>query len=116
MLPLTLGSWLLETRQWERAAAAGWPFVAIVLFTALVVSVIAHTAYYRLIQKYEANMLAPLTLLAPLATIALGVLITGDHFDWRMAIGTVLALCGVLIVALRTRQVGAVLNLFRERG
>jgi drug/metabolite transporter (DMT)-like permease len=116
LLPLTLGSWLLETRQWERAAAAGWPFVAVVLFTALVVSVIAHTAYYRLIQKYEANMLAPLTLLAPLATIALGVLITGDRFDLRMAIGTVLALCGVLIVALRTRQVGAVFNLFRERG
>lgn len=116
LLPLTFGSWLLETQQWERAAAAGWPFVAVVLFTALVVSVIAHTAYYRLIQKYEANMLAPLTLLAPLATIALGVMITGDRFDLRMAIGTVLALCGVLIVALRTRQVGAVFNLFRERG
>ena len=116
LLPLALGSALMETGQLAHAVAAGWPFVAVVLFTALVVSVVAHTAYYGLIQKYEANLLAPLTLMTPLATIALGVLITGDHFDLRMAIGTVLALCGVLIVALRTRQVGAVLNLFRERG
>lgn len=116
LLPLGIGSALFETGQVEHAVAAGWPFVAIVLFTALVVSVVSHTAYYGLIQKYEANLLAPLTLMTPLATIALGVLITGDRFDLRMAIGTLLALCGVLIVALRTRQVGAVFNLFRERG
>lgn len=116
LLPLALGSWLIESGQWERSAAAGWPFVAIVLFTALIVSVVAHTAYYRLIQKYEANLLAPLTLLAPLATIALGVVITGDRFDMRMAIGTVLALCGVLIVAMRSARIVPLLNLFRERG
>lgn len=116
LLPLTAGTLLWETQQYARVVAAGWPFVAVVLFTALIVSVVAHTAYYRLIQKYEANLLAPLTLLAPLATIALGVLITGDRFDARMAVGTVLALCGVLIVAMRSAQIVPLLNLFRERG
>jgi drug/metabolite transporter (DMT)-like permease len=114
--PLALGSWAFETGQWESMGAAGWPFVAAIAYSALIVSVVAHTAYYGLIQRYEANLLAPLTLMTPLGTIALGVLITGDRFDLRMGLGTVLALLGVLIVALRTAQIAPLLNLFRERG
>ena len=35
------------------AISVGWPFVAAVLFSGLVVSVVAHTVYYGLIQRYE---------------------------------------------------------------
>lgn len=101
VLPLAAGSALVETGQWSASMAAGWPFVAAVLFSALVVSVFAHTAYYGLIARYEANLLAPLTLITPLATIALGVVITGDQLDGRMIAGSALALLGVLIVAVR---------------
>jgi drug/metabolite transporter (DMT)-like permease len=103
--PLAIGSAIAETGQWETSLAAGWGFVAAILFSALVVSVVAHTAFYRLIQRYEANLLAPLTLMTPLATIGLGVLITGDRFDARMAAGAALALAGVLIVAIRRNRV-----------
>lgn len=98
LAPLTVA---LEQPQWSAAVDAGWPFVAALLFSALVVSVIAHTAYYVLIQRYEANLLAPLTLITPLATIGLGVAITGDRLDAQTVIGTAIALSGVLIVALR---------------
>lgn len=114
--PLAVGSWWFERGQVASMIAAGWPFVAAIGFSALIVSVVAHTLYYGLIQRYEANLLAPLTLMTPLATIALGVMITGDRFDLRMAIGTALALAGVLIVALRRSPVVPLLNLFRERG
>ncbi len=100
-IPLTVLSLMVEEGQWTSAVAAGWPFVAAVLFSALIVSVCAHTAYYGLIARYEANLLAPLTLITPLSTIGLGVLITGDQLDGRMIIGSALALLGVLIVALR---------------
>ena len=66
-------------------------------------SIGAHSVYYHLIDRYEANLLAPLTLMTPLATIGLGVLITHDHFDLRMGIGGGLAMLGVLIVALRRK-------------
>lgn len=111
---LGLASASLEQGQWSAAVAAGWPFIAAVLFTALVVSVGAHSAYYHLIGKYEANLLAPLTLMTPLATIGFGVLITHDRFDARMALGAVLALGGVLIVALR-RKPATELLVDRER-
>ena len=84
-----------------READVGLTAPVALLFSALIVSVIAHTAYYALIARYEANLLAPLTLITPLATIALGVMITGDQLDGRMIAGSAIALLGVLIVAVR---------------
>ena len=50
------------------AACRGWFSIP-----RLVVSVFGHTTYYGLIQRYEANLVAPLTLMSPLMTIALGI-------------------------------------------
>ncbi|WP_200901925.1 DMT family transporter [Microvirga vignae] len=99
---LTVG---FETDQIPRAMDAGWAFVAALLFSALVVSLVAHTIYYSLIGKYPANLIAPLMIMNPLMTVAMGVLVTGDRFDARMAVGTGIALCGVLIITLRRNHV-----------
>lgn len=84
------------------AAAIGRPFFAAVLFAALVVSVVGHTSNYGLIRRYDANLLAPLTLMTPIFTIAFGVWLTGDRLDARMVIGTLVALTGALAIALRS--------------
>ena len=63
----------------------------------------------------EANLISPLTLMTPLATIALGVAIFADPFGVRMAAGSVLALTGVLIIALRRNQVMPLLLAIRNR-
>lgn len=99
--PLSL---LVEPGALDAAIAVGWPIVACLLYAALVTSVFAHTAYYFLIARYEANLVAPLTLLTPLMTIGLGVWITGDHIDAKMIVGSAVALTGVLIIALRSRS------------
>jgi drug/metabolite transporter (DMT)-like permease len=108
-VPLALASAVFEQEQWTSAAAVGWPFVAAVLFAALVVSVLGHTSYYGLIRRYEANLLAPLTLMTPIFTIAFGVALTGDRLDVRMVAGAMLALAGVLVVALRSRPASPLL-------
>jgi drug/metabolite transporter (DMT)-like permease len=112
--PLAVLSALTETGQGAVLTHALWPFVAGVLFSSLLVSVIAHTAFYGLIQKYEVNLLQPLTLMTPLATIFLGVMITHDVLGPRMIIGTVIALAGVLTVALRRDHLMAPLALMRR--
>jgi O-acetylserine/cysteine efflux transporter len=114
--PLALLSAWLEPGGVSSALDAGWVFVAAVLYSGLVVSVTAHTVYYALIQRYEANLISPLTLMTPLATIGLGVAITHDPFGLRMAAGTVVALAGVLIIALRRNQVAPLLLALRLRG
>lgn len=114
--PLAVLSAWLEPGGAQAAFDAGWPFLGAVLYSALIVSVAAHTVYYALIQRYEANLISPLTLMTPLATIGLGVAITHDPFGPRMAVGTVVALAGVLIIALRRNQVAPLLLALRLRG
>ena len=77
---------------------------------------VERAAYYGLIRRYEANLLAPLTLMTPLATIAFGVMLTGDRLDARMIAGATLALAGVLVVALRARGREPALLAEREVG
>jgi drug/metabolite transporter (DMT)-like permease len=115
LIPLAALTAWLEPGQVATTMAIGWPFVGAVLFSGLIVSVGGHTVYYWLIQRYEATLISPLTLMTPLATIALGVIITHDHFDARMAFGAAFALAGVLIIALRPNQILTLLMTLRNR-
>jgi len=115
-VPLLTLSLIFEPQAPAIAFHAGWPFVGVILFSALMSSVLGHTAYYFLIQRYEANLIAPLTLMMPLFTIGLGVLITHDPFTARMGLGAVIALSGVLIIALRRDHVAPLVQLWRPRG
>lgn len=98
LLPLTL---LFEEGQVAAVMTAGLPFVAALAFSALVVSVLAHTAYFHLIQRHDANLIAPLTLMTPIFTIALGALVTRDPIGLMLILGAAIAGSGVLVILLR---------------
>jgi O-acetylserine/cysteine efflux transporter len=115
VLPMALLSAWLEPGQVDKALAAGLPFWAALVFSAVVVSVGAHTLYVTLLQRYEANLISALILVTPLATIGLGVAVLDEPFGPRLAIGSVLALAGVLIIALRANQVMSMLLAVRNR-
>ncbi|MFD2678853.1 DMT family transporter [Camelimonas lactis] len=100
-VPLALGTLLLEEQVLPRAINGGWMLFFAVMFAALVVSVCAHTTYYGLIKKYEASLIAPLTLMCPLFTIALGMAMTGDRLTVGTVLGSSIALGGVLLIAVR---------------
>ena len=115
VVPLALASALLESGQLAKSMSGGWTLIACVAFSALIVSVIAHTAYYWLIHRYEANLIAPLILMSPIFTIGFGVALLGDRLDMRMIAGALLTLLGVLIIALRPNRVMPRALLIRER-
>ena len=115
VLPMALLSAIFEPGQVQIAWTAGGPFLAAVLFSAIVVSLGAHTVYVTLLQRYEANLISALILVTPLATIALGVLILHDPVGPRLLIGSGLAVAGVLIIALRSNQVLSMLLAWRNR-
>jgi O-acetylserine/cysteine efflux transporter len=103
-VPLALGSLVLETNQAERVAAAGWPFLLALVYTALAVSLFGHSLFFKLVQKYETNLISTLTLMCPLMAIGLGVVVTGDRFDLRMILGTAVVLIGVALILLAPRR------------
>ncbi len=115
VVPLTFMTAGFEIDQLAHASRGGWGFLAALLFSALVVSLLAHTVYYGLIAKYPANLIAPLTIMNPLLTVALGIVITGDEFDGRMALGTGIALSGILMITVRRSHIMPLAALVRDR-
>jgi drug/metabolite transporter (DMT)-like permease len=108
VIPLGAASAFLEQDQLRLAVQGGWAFLAAAAYTALAVSVFGHTLYFILIRKYEANLIAALTLMCPLMAIGLGIVVTGDRFDAGMAAGTAVVLAGVLLIILSPRPAGTV--------
>ncbi|WP_291135756.1 DMT family transporter [Erythrobacter sp.] len=94
-------SFALENGQGASLAANPLAAAGCVVFAGLIVSVGAHSSYYRLFQRYDANMIVPFTLLTPLLTIAFGAWLTGDPVGWRLLAGGGIALAGVAIIVLR---------------
>lgn len=111
MLPASLA---LETGQIQAFAAAPWAVIGCVLFAGVIVSVGAHSSYFMLFQRHDANLVVPLTLLTPLLTIAFGTLLTGDAIHWPLIVGGSMALAGVAIIVLRPARRLAKPQLVRE--
>jgi bacterial/archaeal transporter family protein len=55
--------------------------------------------YYRALQLAPASLVAPIDKLSVVFAIVLGVLFLGEAFTVKLAIGGILILCGVLILA-----------------
>lgn len=98
LLPLTLAT---ETGQLSSIAAAPLESGACLVFAGVVVSVGAHSAYFWLLQRYDTNQVAPLTLVSPLFTVLLGAWLTNDAVGTQLVVGGLLALGGVAIIVLR---------------
>ncbi|WP_291170606.1 DMT family transporter [Erythrobacter sp.] len=101
LIPLTAA---METGQVAALSNAPWELAACLFFAAIVVSVGAHTAYYRLLQEHDANLVVPLTLFTPILTIVFGAWLTGDAIGERLVIGGAIALAGVAIIVLRPSE------------
>ncbi|HEU4529887.1 MAG TPA: DMT family transporter [Steroidobacteraceae bacterium] len=94
-----------ETGHHEAVANAtvmGWAALA---FTALIASLIAHTGYYYLVQRYPVTSVSPLTVLSPVFGVFFAITLLDEELTSRMVVGAVMTLTGVFIVALRERKI-----------
>jgi len=98
LLPLSL---LLESGQIAASVASPLEVTGALLFSGLLVSVFAHTAYFRILQKNEAGVVAPITLLTPVFTILMGATIAGEEVGPLLLAGAALAVSGVMVIAIR---------------
>ncbi len=100
---LAFASFVLETGQFEAAAAAPLQEWMALAYTIIGGSLIGHTLYYFLLQRYEASLASSMLLVSPVIGVMSGVLLLGEPFTVEIAIGAVLTLAGVGIVLIRDR-------------
>ncbi len=113
--PLLALSLTFETGQMQSVVSGGWAIGAAVAFTVLLVNVFGHGVFYNLLQRYDATLIAPLTLMAPLIGVIAGLTVTGDPLGWRLIAGGALTLLGVGIIALRRNRKLPTAALAREK-
>ncbi len=99
--PLLALSFMLESGQTASVSSGGWGFAAAFVYIVVMASIIGHGGYYYLLRRYDASLIAPQILTAPLWGLVFGVLVLGDPFTWRLALGAVLTLSGVLLIVVR---------------
>ena len=84
----------------QNASLVGW---SALVYTAIMSSVIAHSAFYYLLQRYPVSQVAPYSLLSSVFAVIGGVLILGDQLTLPLIIGAVLILSGVAWIQYRIR-------------
>ena len=80
----------------------GWAALA---FTALAASLVAHTGYFYLVQRYPVTSVAPVTTLSPIFSVLLSVVFLGETLTARLVLGGAITLAGVVIITLRERRI-----------
>src|SRR5512138_1673822 len=102
---LVVLSLILEGGQINALRNATWQGWSALLFTTVMSSLIAHTAWYYLVGRYPVTSISPITLLSPLFGIFFGVTLLHDQLTARMLAGGAVTLVGVLIVVLREQRI-----------
>jgi O-acetylserine/cysteine efflux transporter len=117
--PLELQAWiawlslpvlLVLSLEFERPDLTALAHVTIVAwaalaFTALGASLVAHTGYFYLVQRYPVTSVAPVTTLSPIFSVLLSVIFLGETLTTRLILGGAITLAGVVIITLRERQI-----------
>ena len=97
--PILLGlSFVLEEGQMESALTAGWVDWAVLLYSALVVSLIGHGGMFWLLRRHPISAVMPYYVLTPIFGVAGGVWLFGEALTGKFMLGAALALAGVFWV------------------
>lgn len=97
-------SLVLESGQMDAIRSADWLHWGSVAFSAIGASIVGHGLFYYMAQRHPISIIMPYMLLLPLMAVILGIVFWGDEPGWRVLLGGVFILMGVLIITLRTRR------------
>ncbi|WP_349295458.1 DMT family transporter (plasmid) [Thioclava sp. 'Guangxiensis'] len=75
-----------------------------IVLPAIIVTVIAHTAYYHFLRSHPPSLVSAMTILFPVLTIIFGATFLGEILSWQFAIGTFCALVLVTLMILRPQH------------
>ncbi len=88
--------------------SASWPALGVIVYMALVVSIVGHGLWYWLVPRYETNETMPLTLLVPVLGVVFGVLLLDETLSVALIAGGTLTVAGVAVIVLRRPETAAV--------
>jgi O-acetylserine/cysteine efflux transporter len=91
-------SFVFESGQFASLLIAPWQGWAALAYTVIAGSLIGHTGYYILLQRYEVSLVGSVLLLSPAIGVLGGIMILGEPFTPMIILGAAITLSGVAIV------------------
>lgn len=93
-LPVYLVAWLvmdgqLNTEQWQPRAV--WAVVYMGVFASL----LGFLAYFFILQKLEASTVALVTMMTPVVSMTLGILLNDERFSYSLLVGGLMIMTGL---------------------
>ena len=101
---MALISWIFESGQIkaiQNASVNAWIAIA---HMGIVVSIVGHGLWYRIVPKYRTNQTMPFTLLIPFFGVSFGIVILGETLTWLIVGGGLITIVGVAIIVFRRSQ------------
>ncbi|PRY66750.1 O-acetylserine/cysteine efflux transporter [Vreelandella songnenensis] len=101
---VAIGSWLLESGQWQAIREASWAGWGAVFYTAVMSSIVAYGIWYALLRRHPVNRVVPMTLLVPVLAVGLGAVLMGDTLGFHKLMGGGLVVAGIGLILIRFRK------------
>ncbi len=84
-------------------AALSWPALGALLWLGLLGSCLAYILYYTVLREWGATRTTMVTYVTPIVGVAAGVLFLHETVDWRLLVGGLLIIGGVIVVNWRPK-------------
>lgn len=104
-LPVMIAaSALTEQDQWETILSAELMDWSSIFYTVLIASIVGHGLFFHLVQRHPVSAVMPYLQITPVIGVLFGILFWGDRPGWRLYIGGLAVMAGILIITLRARN------------
>ena len=90
-----IASLLIEDGQWLAITTASYIDWSIILYLALIMTVLGYSVWYHLLSSVDVSKVSPFLMLLPITSIIAGIILLDEKFTSSMAIGGLLIMTGV---------------------
>jgi O-acetylserine/cysteine efflux transporter len=90
-----IASLLIEDGQWLAITTASYIDWSIILYLALIMTVLGYSVWYHLLSSVDVSKVSPFLMLLPITSIIAGMVLLDETFTSSMAIGGLLIMTGV---------------------
>ncbi len=90
-----IASLLIEDGQWLAITTASYIDWSIILYLALIMTVLGYSVWYHLLSSVDVSKVSPFLMLLPITSIIAGMALLDEKFTSSMAIGGLLIMSGV---------------------
>ena len=97
---MILGSFIFEEYQLESLARASWIGWGVILYLALIMTVLGYGIWYRVLSHNPVSKVMPMMLMLPVYTIASSILFLGEQPTLTILTGGIVVIGGVFLIVM----------------